>query len=159
MKPQQNPKVWVSRLPHLWTHGDTGRIASWKELGRAPGFPVHCPVCLLQMAVAVVVVQSLSHVWLFATPWIAASQASLSWAIFLPNKLVGLPRWLSGEESACQCTRHGLDPWVRKIPWRRKGEPSPVILPGKFHGPRSLAGYSPWDCRSQTQLNTHTHAQ
>ena len=35
-------------------------------------------------------------------------------------------------------------PWVRKIPWRRKWQPTPVFLPGEFHGQRSLAGYSPW---------------
>ena len=38
----------------------------------------------------------------------------------------------------------GSDPWVRKIPWRRKWQPAPVILPGKSHGQRSLAGYNPW---------------
>jgi len=38
----------------------------------------------------------------------------------------------------------GLDPWVRKIPWRRKWQPIPVFLPGKSNGQRSLAGYSPW---------------
>ena len=39
--------------------------------------------------------------------------------------------------------RHKFDPWVRNIPWRRKRHPTPVLLPGKFHGQRSLAGYSP----------------
>ena len=34
-----------------------------------------------------------------------------------------LPSWLSGKESACQCRRHGFDPWVGKIPWRRNGNP------------------------------------
>ena len=43
--------------------------------------------------------------------------------------------------------RHGLDPWVRKIPGRRKWQPTPVFLPGKCHGQRSLAGYSPWGHR------------
>ena len=38
-------------------------------------------------------------------------------------------------------------PWVRKISWRRKWQPTPVLLPGKFHGQRSLAGYSPWGCK------------
>ena len=33
---------------------------------------------------------------------------------------LGLPRWLSGKESTCQCKSHGFYPWVRKIPWRRK---------------------------------------
>ena len=37
-----------------------------------------------------------------------------------------------------------FDPWVGKIPWRRKWQPTPVLLPGKAHGWRSLAGYSPW---------------
>ena len=40
-----------------------------------------------------------------------------------------------------------LDPWVGKIPWRREWHPTPVFLPGEFHGQRSLAGYSPWGCR------------
>ena len=38
----------------------------------------------------------------------------------------------------------GFDPWVWKIPWRRKWQPTPVFLLGKFHGQRSLRGYSPW---------------
>jgi len=56
-------------------------------------------------------------------------------------------RWLSGKESACQCRRHRrhrFNPWVRKISWRRKWQPTPVFLPGKSHGQRSLVGYSPW---------------
>ena len=39
--------------------------------------------------------------------------------------------------------RHRLNPWVGKMPWSRKWQPTPVFLPGKFHGQRSLAGYSP----------------
>ena len=38
---------------------------------------------------------------------------------------------------------HGFDPWVGKIPWRRKWQPTPVFLPGKSHRQRSLVGYSP----------------
>ena len=45
-----------------------------------------------------------------------------------------LPRWLSGKESSCQCRRCRFDPWVGKIPWRRKQQPTPVFLPGKSHG-------------------------
>ena len=40
--------------------------------------------------------------------------------------------------------RLGFDPWVGKIPWRRKWQPTPVFLPGEPHGQRSLEGYSPW---------------
>ena len=54
------------------------------------------------------------------------------------------PRWLSGKESACQCRRHGLDPWVGKIPWRRKWQPTLVFLPEKSHGQRNLVGCGPW---------------
>ena len=44
------------------------------------------------------------------------------------------------KESACQCRRVGFNPWVRKIPWRRKWQPTPVFLPEEFHGQRSLVG-------------------
>ena len=54
-----------------------------------------------------------------------------------------LSRWLSCKESARQCRRHGFDPWVGKILWRRKWQPTPVFLPGESHGQRSLVGYSP----------------
>ena len=50
-----------------------------------------------------------------------------------------LPRWLSGKESTCQYRRREFDPWVRNIPWRRKWKLTPVFLPGKSHGQRSLA--------------------
>ena len=49
----------------------------------------------------------------------------------------------------------GFNPWVRKIPWRRKWQPTPVFLPGKFHGQKSLAGYSTWDHK---ELDTTEHA-
>ena len=57
------------------------------------------------------------------------------------------PGGTSGKESACQGRRHKkceLDPWVGKIPLRRTWQPTPVFLTGKFHGQRSLVGYSPW---------------
>ena len=41
----------------------------------------------------------------------------------------------------------GFNPWVRKISWNGQWQPTPVILPGKFHGQRSLTGYGPWSCR------------
>ena len=39
--------------------------------------------------------------------------------------------------------------WVGKVPWRRKGQPTPVFLPGKSHGQRSLAGYNIWGLKSK----------
>ena len=43
-----------------------------------------------------------------------------------------------------QCKGHAFNPWVGKIPWRKKWQPTPIFLPGKSHGQRSLAGCSPW---------------
>ena len=69
----------------------------------------------------------------------------------------------SGKEPACQCRRSRFSPWVRKIPWGRKRQPTPVILPGKSHGQKSLAGYSLWGRKNQTvpsdSLHSHTHCQ
>ena len=45
-----------------------------------------------------------------------------------------------------QCRRLGFDPWVRKIPWKRKWQPTPVFLPEKSHGQRSLVSYYPKGC-------------
>ena len=60
----------------------------------------------------------------------------------------GLPWWLRSKESACNagdlCRRHGFNPWVRRIPCRKKWQPIPVFLPGKFHGQWILVGYGPW---------------
>ena len=50
-----------------------------------------------------------------------------------------------------------IEAWVRKIPWRRKWQPSPVFLPGKSHGRRSLANYSPWVTKSRTRLSDFFH--
>ena len=59
----------------------------------------------------------------------------LSFALTITTSSTGLPMCLSAKESACQCSRCKrlrLDPWVKKIPWRRKRQPNPVFLPGKF---------------------------
>ena len=57
---------------------------------------------------------------------------------------MGFPGGTNGKESAFQCKRLkrcGFSSWVRKIPWRRKWQPTPVFLLGESHGHRSLAGY------------------
>ena len=61
---------------------------------------------------------------------------------------MGFPGGSVGKESTCQCRRCerlGFNPWVGIISWRRKWQHTPVFLPGKSHGWRSLADYSPWD--------------
>jgi len=60
------------------------------------------------------------------------------------------------------CGRPWFNPWVRKIPWRSEWLPTPVFLPGKFHGQESLVDYSPWghkesDRTEQLSLYFHLH--
>ena len=67
----------------------------------------------------------------------------------------------SGEEHACQCRKQkrcGFSPWAGRIPHRKKWHHTPVFLPGKFHGKRTLVGYRSWIVKSQTQLSTCTQA-
>ena len=53
--------------------------------------------------------------------------------------------------------RPGLNPWVKKISWRRKWQPTSVFLPGKSHGQRSLASHSPWGRKESDVNNTSFH--
>ena len=75
------------------------------------------------------------------------------WLLQPVNHIGGFPRGsvLNNCLQCRNCWRLRSDPWVGRIPWRRKWQPSTVLLPGKPHGQRSLAGYSPW---GHTELDT-----
>ena len=76
-------------------------------------------------------------------------------------RVAGFPGGTSGKEPSCQCRRHvryGFNPWVRKIPWRRAWQPTPVFLPGQSHGQRNLAGYSPWGHKESDTIEATLHA-
>ena len=77
---------------------------------------------------------------------------SLWWASQLVLVVKNLPA-NAGDARDCE-----FDPWVRKISWKRKWQPTPVFLPGKSHGQRSLAGYRPWD-RRESDTTECTHIQ
>ena len=89
------------------------------------------PIFLVRLG-QVIVVQSLSCVWLFAYPQISECQASLSFTI---SRVCSNPCPLSWWV--------GFHPRVGKILWRRTWQPTPVFLPGESHKQRSLVGYSP----------------
>ena len=68
------------------------------------------------------------------------------------------PGGTSNKELACQCRRHkrrGFSPWVRKIPWRREWQPTPVFLSGESHGQRSLVGCRP-QCHKESVMTEAT---
>ena len=127
---------------------------------------------LLEASHMVVVVQLLllshfSRVQLGTTPRNAAHQAPPSMGFSRQQCWSGVPLpsppyGASGKEPTCQHRRrkrHGYDPWVRKIPWRRKWQPTPICLPGQSHGQWRLAATVHGVTKSQTrlkQLSMHT---
>ena len=76
---------------------------------------------------------------------------------FIAIKITYVAQWWKNLPANAGDRRCGFDLWVGKILWRRKWQPTPVFLPGKFHGQRSLAGYSPLGAKSQTRLRNWEH--
>ena len=80
-----------------------------------------------------------------------------------PQNKTGFQGAATCEESACQFQkhkRHGFDLWVGTIPWSRKWQPTPIFLPGEFHGQRSPAGYPMGSQKVGHKWATaHTHTQ
>ena len=79
--------------------------------------------------------------------------------LFLDFTYKWYPKWHNGKESTCWCRRCrcGFDPWVKKISYSRKWQPTPVFLPREFRGQRSLVWFSPWVCKESDmaeQLST-----
>ena len=67
----------------------------------------------------------------------------------------GFPGGVSGKEPSCQCRRHkrwGFDPWVKKILWRRKWQPTPVFLPWRIPWTEEPGGLQSMVLQSQTRL-------
>ena len=75
--------------------------------------------------------------------WLCASAVPITQQELF-NLHINFPDGASDKELTCQCRKHKrsrFNPWVGKIPWGRKWQPTPVFLPGELHGQRSLAGY------------------
>ena len=77
-------------------------------------------------------------------------------SIYILDVYLGLPLWLRGSSVCLECGRPRFNPWVGKIPWRRKWQPTPVFLSGESHGPRNLVGYSPRG-RKESDMTERLH--
>ena len=124
--------AWVVKKPPA-NAGDVRDMGSIPGLGRSPGgghgnpFQYSC----LENAMG-------SRAWQAMVHRITQSQTWLKWLSTHTHThththwtMKVLPRWCSDKESACQCKRHkrhGFDPWVRKIPWRRAWQPTSVFM-------------------------------
>ena len=85
-------------------------------------------------------------------------ERTLTHTYILPRVKLGFPGGPSAKESTCQCRRPGLHPWVGASPRSWKWQPTPVLLPGKSHGQRSLVGYSSWGHKG-LDMTEHSTAQ
>ena len=140
----QLPGPYLLSLPLLWNNA--GRRHYW------------LPKCLIQC-----ILLSTHPIWTLAIcdtfffsslvyPFISETLISLTGASLMVQ-------WI---RICLQYRRHrrcGFDPRVAKIPWKRKWQPTPVVLPGKFHGQGSLTGCSHGVTRNWTQLSTSTDGQ
>ena len=82
---------------------------------------------------------------------------SLHWSCSWYDDYLGFPGGISGKEPACQCGRHGFDPWVRKIPWRRKWQPATYSCLENPMGREAWRAYSPWGRKRVRHNWSHTH--
>ena len=133
-----------------------GIITRWSQLPHSKSTTAvmqrpHFPQAVLSLWLNTVGLLGHGHSWKrkdsLVGDFVSRTSQQTCWTSF---KLHCSLRWHSGKECACQCRtckRHGFDPWVGKIPRSRQWQPTPVFLPGKSHGQRSLAGYSPWGCK------------
>ena len=127
-----------------------GRVVpKWKECGFGvrPGFAswLHCLITLASYLPALSLHSSLFPVWIISMLQGHCENWVVRHCVYV-EMIEGFPGGASGKEPTCQCRRHRrcrFDPWVGKIPWRRKRQPTPIFLPGKPHGQRSLASYTP----------------
>ena len=103
-----------------------GVVKSWTQLSE-----FHFSSCLAS---------SVSMRLFISGSWVQAP----FWASLVAQIVKNLPEMQATQVWSLQCGRCWFDPRVRKIPWKKKWQSTPVFLPEEFHGQRSLEGYSPW---------------
>ena len=153
-------------LSLLLCHAEMDALPQWwSPLGRAPLLAFASPKDLakqvrlfLWVLVFLFYNSGGKHIYLIAFPWGFHKITYEKVPCIVFNLIKIWRNWcLSLYRIHLQCGRPGFDSWVGKIPWRRERLPTPVFLPGEFHGQRRLAGCSPWGCiRLGHNLTTNT---
>ena len=77
----------------------------------------------------------------------------------IPSGASLMAQWVKNPPAMQETQEIWFNPWVGKIPWRRKWQPTPVFLPGKFHGQRSLVGYSSWGHEESDKTEHKAHVE
>ena len=129
-------RVW---LPPYWLQPNR-RLCPWDSPGKNTGVGHHI---LLQ---GIFLIQGSNPM----SPALAGVffTTSTTWEALLVGKK---NLW----ENCRRCKSWQFDPWAEKLPWGSKGQPTPIFVPGKFHGQRSLAGYSPWGGKELDMTEQH----
>ena len=132
----------------------TRQASAWVVKSVKLGSPQERPMCVWAVALISTVVdrgwgqiQVMLWRWNRQAWWLSCHETEEEESVVelrLSECLPGFPWWLSDKEFACWCRRCRFYPWVGKIPWRRKWQPTPVFLPGKRYGQKSLVGCSSW---------------
>ena len=125
---------WRLRRYKNWAHN----IGSWKYLSKDLSYQSPTTLCHKGGAICISEVIDISPSNLDSS--LCFIQSSISHDVLCPGGS-------DGKASCLQCGRPGFYPWVGKILRRRKWQPTPVLLPGKSHGQRSIVGYSPQGCK------------
>ena len=131
--------------------GNPGLIPGWgRSSGEGNGKPLQCS-CLEK---------SMDRRAGWAT--VHGVEKSWTWLSDITIIITGVNSGPGGKESACQCRRcrsHGFDPWVGKIPWRRKWKPTPVVLAWRIPWTEEPVGYSPWGHRESHTTRPRAQAE
>ena len=90
-------------------------------------------------------------------PWVFLKyRNTIDFCVLKINYCLNFPGGSDGKSVCLQYGRPGFNPWIRKILWRRKWQPTPVLLPGKSHGWRSVVCYSPRG-RKESDMTERLH--